>query len=153
MSLYNSDLYKEMVRKQLAADFVWDRIKQHVSERLIRLGEIFWQKQPAHAAAFSGIEMDIVNAYSKCAAEFCLLTFPQKITVDLTDDASVFFTLRYNDQVNAYHELFFEPEAQEPVQHNVNISAHKNLVFAYSGKFDHSIQAFLDAMLRLTQQN
>ena len=140
--LYNSELYKDLMRQHLLKNAISDYLSQHLEKRSMKIAQSFEKKLKNHFAAFEGIDLRGVRAASAFATTFSLLTNPDKIGVDLTDEASVFITLIYPCGKNAYLEFFFEPGKFEPVQHNVNIYENKKVVFAFSGKFEESLRAF-----------
>lgn len=142
--LYNSELYKDLHRQHLLKNAISDYLKQNLKKRALKVAQSFEKKLKNHLAAFEQIDLSSVRAAYAFSTFFCLLTNPDKIGVDLTDEPSVFITLVYPDGKNAYLEFFFEPGKTEPVQHNINIYENKKAVFAYSGGFLESLKAFLE---------
>ena len=117
--------------------------KQYLWKRLLKVAQSFEKKLPSHLAAFEGIDPNIVRTFTLFTTNLCLLTNPDKIGVDMTDEPSVFMTLVYPDK-NAYLECFFDPGKTQPVQVNINIYENKKAVFAYSGDFMESLKSFLE---------
>jgi hypothetical protein len=151
LAFLNSGLYKEYIKRP-STDIVLERLHKYLSKRLIRLGEIFEQKLPAHLDDFIGIDLDVVRMATIFTAQFCLLTSPERFTVDFTEDASVALTLCYAENRNAYLGLYFEPGVSEPIQHNVLIFKNKENVFAYSGGFQEGLSAFMQEMSPISIQ-
>lgn len=143
LPLYNSELYQELQRQNILKNAISDYFKQHLEKRALKIAQSFEKKLKLHLAAFEEIDLRSVRATSAYATTLCLLTNPEKIGVDLTNEPSVFITLVYPDGKNAYLEFFFEAGKTEPVQHNIIIYEHKKVAFAYSAGFLESLKAFL----------
>jgi len=135
-------LFKDL-QPQYVHNIISDYLKQHLLKRSQKIAQSFEKKLGLHLSAFDGIDLNIVRAASAFATTYCLLTNPDKIGLDLTNEPSVFVTLVYPNGKNAYLEFFFEVEKKEPVQHNIIIYEHKKVVFAYSGGFLESLEEFL----------
>ena len=140
--LYNSKLFKELHQQHILKNAINDYFKQHLEKRALKITQSFEKKLKNHLAAFEGVDLNIVRAAAAFSSTFCLLTNPEKFGIDLTNEPSVFITLVYPGAKNAYLEFFFDPGKTEPVQHNINIYENKKAVFAYSGGFLESLQAF-----------
>lgn len=143
LPLYNSKLYQELHQQNILKNAVSDYFKQHLEKRALKIAQLFENKLKYQLAVFEEIDLRSVRDSVAFSTFFCLLTNPEKIGVDLTDDPSVFITLVYPNGKNAYLEFFFEPGKNEPAQHNINIYENKKVVFAYSGGFLKSLQEFL----------
>ena len=143
LNLFNSELYKALLRQQLMQNAIVNYFKQHLEKRSMKIAQSFERKLKNHLASFEGIDLRGVRAASALTTTFCLLTNPEKIGLDLTEEPSVFITLVYPGGKNAYLEFYFEPGVQKPVQHNINIYENKKAVFAFSGEFEESLNAFL----------
>lgn len=147
-SFLNSDLYKEWANRP-TNDAVRELYIMQLNKRLWKLGEIYEKKLSGKADYFDGIDLENVRRLAQLTAVFIFLTNPEKFTVDFTEDASVVFTLVYPEGKTAYLELYFKPGDQQPDQLVVLISENKKNVFAYSGGFIESLNAFLKEMSKV----
>jgi hypothetical protein len=143
LPLYNSELYQELQRQNILKNAISDYFKQNLEKRALKIAQSFEKKLKFHLAAFEETDLRSVRASAALSTIFCLLTNPEKIGLDLTDEPSVFITLVYPNGKNAYLEFFIEAAKTEPVQHNIIIYEHKKVVFAYSGGFLESLEEFL----------
>lgn len=88
---------------------------------------------------FSGVTFPEVQEVASNLAATLLHTSPEKMSVELTVDATVFLSCIYSG-MNAYVEAHFEPKEETEVV--VNVYEDKKSVFAFGGSLAESLQAF-----------
>ncbi|HFA50124.1 MAG TPA: hypothetical protein ENJ95_14030 [Bacteroidetes bacterium] len=133
--------YKKYYRQQI--DFLLGDYFQVMEKRLGQLLGQLEQKLENRGDMLAGIEVKAVQRAFSFLASWVLLTGPQKLSVDITADCSVFLTVLYPGK-NAYFELFFEAGKEEPVELVFNVYKNKKPVSAYGGKFADALAAFLN---------
>ena len=105
-------------------------------DRLMNWLQDEWRTYKEH---FSGVDFREVQDITSKLAATLVHTSPEKMSVELTTDASVFFTCIYPD-INAYVEAHFEAEEETEVV--INAYKNKQAVYAYGGTLTASLQAF-----------
>lgn len=105
-------------------------------DRLMNKLQDEWQTYREH---YSGVDFREVQDITSKLAATLVHTSPEKMSVELTADATVFFTCIYPG-INAYVEAHFDPvEATEVV---INVYKNKQAVYAYGDTLAESLQAF-----------
>ena len=109
---------------------------QRQFDRLMNRLQDEWQTYREH---FSGVTLREVQEVASNLGATLLHTSPNKIALELTTDATVFFTCMYLG-MNAYVEVHFEPGEEPEVV--VNAYEDKKSVYAYGGTLTESLQSF-----------
>ena len=137
----NSNLHNELVRQQ-HVDVIMDHFQRQVKKHTDRVEKIFVQKFEAQKSVFKEISNAVVFKSAAFVSAWAAATNPLKMNIDVTEDCSIIFTLTYPDGSDVYLELYFEPSATKPVQHNLNIYKNGNPVFSYAGEFLQTLGQF-----------
>lgn len=138
----NSELHHELLQNR-EADAIVEYFSRRLQARLENFRIAFDRKFLTHKQIFESIDLKVLFKSTALVATYAAATNPSKITADLTEDMSVIFTLVYDDGREAYLELFFESNAQEPVQHNFNVYKNSTPVLSYAGGFIQTLKYFL----------
>ncbi len=138
----NSNLHNELVRQQ-HVDVIMDHFQRQLKKHTDRIEKIFVQKFEAQKSVFKEINNVVVFKSAALVTVWAAATNPLNMNIDVTEDCSVIFTLTYSDGSDVYLELYFEPLATEPVQHNLNIYRNGNPVFSYAGDLRRTLGLFL----------
>lgn len=90
--------------------------------------------------AFAGISKNEVFKTSGLLSAFILSTNPDKVAVEVTPEATVFFTVIYMEE-NAYVEAHFAPDEKPEIVFNIYRNGAP--VLAYGGEFAPAIDQYI----------
>ena len=123
-----------------STDIAHQDILRQFQRRYDQLTLLFKKRWEQGQSAFSGISHKEVFKRSVSLAVFILLTNPEKISVDVTPDATVFFTALYAEE-NAYVEAHFAPDEETEVVFNIYRKGVP--VLAHGGEFDPAVNQYI----------
>lgn len=112
------------------------QLQRRQFDRLMNRLQDEWRTYREH---FSEVDFREVQDITSKLAATLVYTSPERMSVELTADATVFFTCIY-PYINAYVEAHFDPDEQAEVV--INAYANKKPVYAYGGTLTESLQAF-----------
>ena len=126
--------------ESFSMDIAHQDVLRQFQRRYDQLMLLFKRRWEQSQAAFSDISHKEVLKRSGSLAVFILLTSPEKVSVDVTSEATVFFTAIYMN-VNAYIEAHFAPDEETEIV--FNIYQNGGPVLAYGGEFDLAVNQYI----------
>lgn len=125
-------------------DLLLSDAERQLKRRFDRLMGRFQDEWQNGKHYFEGTKEQDIQGTVIQLTELLLRTSPQKVALELTPEATVFFTCIYKNK-NAYVEAHYE--AGQPTEFVVNVYEAKQPVFAYGGSLADTVKAlfrFLD---------
>ena len=136
---FSNTLYYNRYAVEQKEDLIRFDAQLQLQRQFDRLMNRLQDEWPAYRDNFVGVTFREVQEVASNLAATLLNTSPEKMSVELTVDATVFFTCMYPD-MNAYIEAHFEPGEEPEVV--INVYEDKKPVYAYGGTLVESLQAF-----------
>ncbi len=126
--------------ESFSTDIAHQDILRQFQRRYDQLILLFKKRWEQGQVAFAGISHKDVLKRSGALAVFVLLTNPEKVSVDVTPDATVFFTAVYEEE-NAYVEAHFAPNEETEIVFNIYQNGVP--VLAHGGEFDTAVNQYI----------
>ncbi len=136
---FSNTLYYNRYAVEQKEDIIRNDAKLQLQRQFDRLMNRLQDEWPAYRDHFLGVTFQEIQEVASNLATTLRHTSPDKMSVELTADATVFLTCIYPG-MNAYVEAHFEPNEETEVV--VNAYEDKKSVFACGGSLAESLQAF-----------
>lgn len=136
---FSNTLYYNRYAVEQKEDLIRYDAQLQLQRQFDRLMNRLQDEWSVYSDNFSGVTFREVQEVASNLVATLLHTSPERMSVELTADATVFFTCMYPG-MNAYVEGHFEPREETEVV--VNAYEDKKPVFACGGSLAESLQAF-----------
>jgi hypothetical protein len=118
---------------QMTTDRILADMRRISTQRLLKLQSIFQQRFEADSELFAGLDKAKINYICAIMAQQMLVFFPDRISADITADASIVLQAHYGG-IHVYWECFFD--AEEPIPYaTLNITYNKIIIYSKGGDF------------------
>lgn len=123
---------------------------EHQRQAALRLQKVYnaflLRLQKKDERIWEGIGDDFITASVVMIGRYFVLSSAKKVSVDITGDKSLFFTVKYSDK-NLYLEMFIEDESLSSLVVNFNVMKDGNPHFSFSGAIDETMTKLRELQL------
>lgn len=139
-AVLNPQIFEELHQKEVERLMIalWKRGLEHQYENLARTFKSRFEEDPT---IFEGIETGEVFVVFEQIARCMLLFSPNRISADVTLDASIILQAHYGS-FRVYWETFIPEDQEQPYYSTLNIYADQTLVFTDGGKAEDMMTEF-----------
>ncbi len=139
----NPQLFEELRQKEVERLIaLWKIGLEHQYEELAKTFKLRFQED---STIFEDIDSTEVFAIFEQMSRHLLLFSPNKISADVTFDASVILQSHYGS-FRVYWETFIPKDQEQPYHSTLNIYADQTLIFTGGGKAEEMIAEFVRIM-------